>query len=288
MECRALDIMILSAKGLKYVKHFSKMDVYAVVKISGVPNSEQKTNVDKDGGGNPTWNFPVQFTIDEASARRNNQVLIFQLRCDRTVRGDKDIGEVQVPLKELLDNTVDGKSTKVVSYQVKQPSGKPKGELKFSYKFGDRVMGAGATNQLITPVTAYPAHTMASYPPAGYPPLGQPLGHPPVGYTPIGHPPAGYPIPTSVVEHGCHPYVGYPPSVVPSALGNPSPVPQYGYQVVQPERKNELEFELGAALAGVIGALLVGDLVVDAAADHDAGLAADYDAGLDNGASFQG
>ncbi|KAL6339910.1 hypothetical protein AAG906_035001 [Vitis piasezkii] len=141
-------------------------------------------------GSKPTWNFTMKFTVDESLAQSDNLMLILLLRCFRHLHSDMDIGEVDVPIKGLLDHAGDDMSAKYVTYDVKRPSGKPKGKLNFSFKFGERV--AGATQ---SPVTAYPMHTvycapcaspaavphpatvMGCYPPAGYPLAGFRIHH---------------------------------------------------------------------------------------------------------------
>nr|DAD36821.1 TPA_asm: hypothetical protein HUJ06_007462 [Nelumbo nucifera] len=100
------------------------MDVYAVISLSGDSQSKQKIPVHKDSGTSPSWNSLMKFTIDEVAAKQNCLMLVFELRCDRSL-GDKDIGQVHVPVKELLDNTGDEKSVQYVSSQVRKPSGKP-------------------------------------------------------------------------------------------------------------------------------------------------------------------
>lgn len=125
---------MLSAKGIKRVKQISKMDVYVVAIVSGDPRSVQKTPVHKDDGSKPTWNFTMKFTVDESLAQSDNLMLILPLRCFRHLHSDVDIGEVDVPVKGLLDHVGDDMSAKYVTYDVKRPSGKPKGKLNFSFK----------------------------------------------------------------------------------------------------------------------------------------------------------
>lgn len=270
MEYRLLEITLISAKGLRNVKHFSKMDVYVVVTISGNPRTKQKTPVNQNGGTNPTWNFPMQFIIDEMSAQANCLDLIFQLRCDRTIRGDKDIGEVHVPIKEILNVEDNGNSGKLITYQVRKPSGKIKGELNFSYKFSDKVIGVGGvTNQVDVPVTAYPPSrpcpvqtAVADVNPAG--------GYPPAGYPPPVQPPAVYPAPP--------PYGGYWQTQVPVGQGYPQSVTGYGYPPVQQVEEDKIGLGLEAVLAGLIGGLLIGEMLSDAA-PYDA----ECDAGFDDG-----
>ncbi|KAG5559911.1 hypothetical protein RHGRI_003266 [Rhododendron griersonianum] len=144
MAYRLLEINAMSAKDLKKVTLISKMRPYAVVSISGGdPRASQPqwTAVDRSGNASPTWNFPLKFFVEESAARSNRLGVTFKIRCER---GDKDIGEVHVPLSDLIGPTEDGELLHSVTYQVRRPSGKPnKGELNFSYKWG--------------PVTAYPA-----------------------------------------------------------------------------------------------------------------------------------
>uniref|UniRef100_A0A5B7A4U8 Putative cytokinesis protein sepA-like n=1 Tax=Davidia involucrata TaxID=16924 RepID=A0A5B7A4U8_DAVIN len=281
MEYRNLEINVISATDLKKVNFITKMDVYVVVSISGEQRTKQKTSVNRDGDYNPTWNFPMKFTVDESAAQQNQLILTFKLRCERSL-GDKDVGEVNVPIKDLLATVGDGK-VQFVSYQVRKPSGKPKGQFNFSYKFGDKVAGAAAA-KVDEPVTAYPATAPVARPSSAYPPPPPPYapyppaaagGYPPPppfgGYPPPPPPPVGsygYPPPT--------PYGGYPPPP-PPGYGYP-PQPGYGYpQVQQPApRRNNLGLGLGAGLlGGALGGLLIGDMISDAAA-YDSG----YDAGF--------
>ncbi|KAK5774366.1 hypothetical protein PVK06_042221 [Gossypium arboreum] len=247
MEQRPLEYVV-SAEGLKKVKHLSKMDVYVVVKVSGGDSTtEQKT---------PAHVLPH-------------------------FRGDKEIGEARVPIKELLDSAGNGNSAKYTTFPVKKPSGKAKGKLNLVYRFGEKAANAvpayplvmTAMNPLYPPphnaaVPAYPT-VGYSYPPVGFQQLPvqeayKPDPQPPAGYPPVGPrlystpPPAGYP------QMG--PGNGYPP-------------------VVQPERKNEsgdgLALGAAALVGGLLGGILLGDMVSDAAASYEAGCdpyanAADY------------
>ncbi|KAK1417869.1 hypothetical protein QVD17_27003 [Tagetes erecta] len=269
MSIRSLDLTLISAKGLNKVNLVGKMDVYAVVYISGAGNQDQKhkTHVDKDGDSNPTWNFPMHFKIDESAALSNRLTLVVKIKAE-SMFGDKDLGEVHVPIKELLEgssSSSSGKPLQFVSYQVRKPSGKPKGELNFSYKFGEKTAGTGKVEEPVTaypagkpykpdefagktdnkidePVTAYPATGSSSlYPPVGaapaaaaaaavYPPPAVATGaYPPPGgaYYP---PPAGYPNqqPQTAYAYGG----GYPPQ--PGYSGYPPPPPP-GYGGYPPQ-----------------------------------------------------
>lgn len=319
MEFRTLDITVMSAKDLNKVTLISKMDVYVIVRIAGGSDKDsqkKKTPVAQDGDTCPSWKFPMKFIVDEAAARQNRLSLVFTLRCERAL-GDKDIGEVYVPIKELLDSPTgaDGKQP-FVSYQVRKPSGKPKGQLTFSYKFAEKVAGPAAPVKSEEPVTAYPAPPMAgpssvyppphAYPPssaagnAPYPPPKDGHGHGPYPPVPVAYPqaapaPGGYPPAAS--SHGGYgyayppqqPYGGYPP---PPPAGGYAGYPQqqgYGYPPPQvaaakPPKKNKFGMGLGAGLlGGALGGLLIGDMVSDAA-DYDGG----YDAGFGDGGGFDG
>ncbi|KAH0781929.1 hypothetical protein KY290_001527 [Solanum tuberosum] len=265
MEYRTLDINVVSGKDLNKVNLITKMDVYVVISISGADddrsNQKTKTHVDHDGDNNPTWNFPIKFTIDDNAAVQNRLHLVFKLRCQRAL-GDKDIGQVDVPIKELLESSNSSNGSKqFVSYQIRKPSGKPKGQLTFSYQFSDKITGNTVVDSKIeNPVTANsalnptpmvgstsvypppppqqgpsglypppPTYACGGSEPAGYPP--QPMGYPPpasAGYPPQ---PMGYPPPASA---GYPPQpMGYPPVAVggygyPPAMAYPPP-PQYGY-----------------------------------------------------------
>ena len=93
------------------------MDVYAVAYISGAgnPDQKQKTHVDKDGDSNPTWNYQMKFKIDESAALQNRLTLVVKIKTEGMF-GDKDLGEVHVPIKELLEGAMTrGKPLQFVS-----------------------------------------------------------------------------------------------------------------------------------------------------------------------------
>ncbi|XP_027338417.1 protein SRC2-like [Abrus precatorius] len=269
MEFRTLELNIISAKDLKVVNLFSKMDVYAVVSLAGDSLHPQtaRTHVHKDGGSNPTWNFPVKFSVNESLVQQNRLFLEVKLISDRTLAGDTLIGTVHVPLREIIDNAGDGGSFRQVNYQVRTPSGKSKGSLNFSYKLGER-LAAPATKAAPEPVMAYPPPaTAAGSSSAQY---GAPYPPPPQQHQyPAGY---GYPPPPP-------PYGGYPPAQ--SGYGYP-PQAGYGYPQAQKPKKNKFGMGLGAGLlGGALGGMLIGDMVSDADT-YDAG----YDAGFDDAGGF--
>ncbi|XP_052211644.1 protein SRC2-like [Diospyros lotus] len=278
MAYRPLEITVLSAKGLKDVGHFSKMDVYVAVRISGDPRSEHVTPVDQDGGSDPSWNYTVNFAVDEARVQTNSLSLVFKLRHERKLLGDKDVGEIHVPVKELFDNAGNAKSPVLAEYHVRMASGKARGKLRFSYMFGAVYKNEAYVNYTHTPHNSYSPEIYPPPPVAGpYPP--PPLPHTaPTAYPPP--PPVGYPpLPTEPVGYGYPAYSGHPPPA-----GYPSMWPGYGYtapQQQQPKRKKS-GLGLGTGLVGgLIGGMLIGDMMSDSS-----GYEAGYDAGFDDADGF--
>lgn len=248
MVYKALEITLISAKDLKNVNLIGKIDPYVVVHLSDDPKNKQKTPVHQDGGTSPSWNYTVRFTVDDAAAARPGKYVIFTLKHEHSFGADKDLGEVVVPLKELLDGVKDPSGSKVVTYQVKRvSSGKPQGELKLSYKFIDmgQNMGSYGTSNY-KPAQSCSSSTSAPYPPPGgyaggygnvYPPPQQSTaaGYPP----PQSHAPATAAAGAAGVAAGAGiPYAapapgGYPPQshgtgVPYAAAPGPGPAP-HGY-----------------------------------------------------------
>lgn len=254
MECRTLELKIISAKGLKKATLIGKMDVYAVVSISGASGkpSKLRTPVAQDAGTEPTWNFPMKFTIDERAGFQNQLTLVVEIKHEGTF-GDKEIGEANVPLRELLDGLKKegkGETEQFVSYQVLTPSGKPKGTLNFSYKFGEKF----TMDEPVKPAKATPVG-MAVGSTSGYQQPYYPPPQPGYAYPPQQPQPGyGYPPPPAMA------YGGYPP-------------PQ-GYPVQEPQKQKKNKknngggggLGLGAGLlGGALGGLLIADIASDAA-----------------------
>lgn len=80
---------------------------------------------------------------------------------------------IQVPIKELLETAGKDKDPKKAEYPVKKPSGKEKGELKFTFKFAEKLPGGfplqAPPSMLYTAATN---QTPIGYPPVGYPQAG--------------------------------------------------------------------------------------------------------------------
>ncbi|PWA84118.1 C2 domain-containing protein [Artemisia annua] len=178
-----MDITVVSASGLKNVNLFMRMGVYVdVTLINGDSTTKQKTYVSK-GNKNPRWNHRIKFSINEAFIQ--NSTLIFILH-SRRLLGDRIIGEVSIPIHELLDNVLGSESEEhIVEYQVRSIRGKSRGTLTFSHKFTDNMnkkmdnnINNGNCQMLVN--TNYPAGNLyaiqqqgvSCYPRAPYPPQG--------------------------------------------------------------------------------------------------------------------
>ncbi|AEE80391.1 shock protein SRC2-like [Arabidopsis thaliana] len=161
MGTRSLEINVTSAKGLKKV---SKMDVFVAVKLSGDPkcsdHREQRTQAARDGGTSPKWsNDVMKFILDQNLAEANRLVITFKIKCEQRGGVDKDIGEVHVQVKELLDHLGNDKTgQRYVTYQI----GKSKADISFTYSFTGPVevpTGGGcsryAAQAPVRPVSTY-------------------------------------------------------------------------------------------------------------------------------------
>ncbi|EYU23916.1 hypothetical protein MIMGU_mgv1a0260082mg, partial [Erythranthe guttata] len=103
MECRRLEITIVSANNLEQVRLFGlKMNVHARVFIGGLPEKEKRTPTDTHGKRNPVWNYAASYTIIESMLQNCNTILDVHLYCT-SKSGDKYIGQVNISLKELFD-----------------------------------------------------------------------------------------------------------------------------------------------------------------------------------------
>lgn len=143
MERILLELKLLSCRDLKAFNFFQKLSVYTVVCLtSEVKNlkpqryvqQRQKTPVDREGGGNPEWNHTVKFDLNDVPYRHHDDHLYlkFQLCCKGVIFRNRNIGEVYVPLKDLIKES--NGNVRFVSYQVRSLNGKPNGVLSFSYK----------------------------------------------------------------------------------------------------------------------------------------------------------
>ncbi|KAL7128394.1 hypothetical protein ABFS83_14G313900 [Erythranthe nasuta] len=103
MDCRNLEITVVSAKDLEDVRvFFGKTAVHARVSISGKEATERRTPTDRHGNKNPAWNFTTSYTVMETMLHGSTRMLVVKLYCDSNA-GDIYIGEVHISLRELFE-----------------------------------------------------------------------------------------------------------------------------------------------------------------------------------------
>ncbi|KAF5208220.1 hypothetical protein FRX31_002195 [Thalictrum thalictroides] len=155
MAPSSIEVKVISCKGLKAFNFFQKLSIYSTISILNTTEKDptkqtrtqlQKTPIDKQGNGNPEWNHQVQFNFKQISSFESildYLFLEFDFVCESQllVFGDKTIGRVLVPIKELIEDKFNGVA-RFVSYQVVTiDNGKPNGVLDFSYKVIDYQIG---------------------------------------------------------------------------------------------------------------------------------------------------
>ncbi|CAD6235058.1 unnamed protein product [Miscanthus lutarioriparius] len=322
---RTLELTLISAKDLKDVNLMSKMEVYAVVSLSGDPRSRQRVQADRIGGRNPTWNATLRFAVPATGAGSIHVLL----RAERAL-GDRDVGEVHIPLSELLSGAPDGPvPAKFVAYQVRKiSSGRPQGVLNLSPP-RTRLPSAypppsgkadayappaaypppaGKADAYPPPAAAYPPAAKAdAYPPPGgaYPPTGGKADAPATAYPPsYGYPPAagkpakaGEPVtaypaagPSTAAPYAAPPPqyggYGYPPQQ-PAGYGYPPPPPQAGYGYGYQQQAVKPQKKKNNFGMG-LGAGLLGGAVGGLLIGDMISDSSAYDAGFDDGGGFDG
>lgn len=289
MAYRVLEVTLVSANDLKKLSLFSRPRIYAVASISGfdLRMPSHSTQADQSNGCNPAWNAVAHFPIPAAIDTRG-LALHVRLRAQRVYLGDRDIGEVFVPIDDLLAGADKGGDQRPVSYQVRRPhSGRAHGVLYFCYKFTDVPVAAAcvpepeakqgqyakyvqdsenATDKMMVPPTVYPppqAMSSSPYPPAHY---GSPYpAYPPqpYGYGYVAPPPYGYNAATP------QPMYGYAAQPVAAPL------------TVRHGGGMGMGMGLGLGLlGGAVGGMMLGEAVGDYEAD------AAYDAGFNDALAF--
>jgi len=254
-----LEITLTSAKDLKNVNIFSKLETYAVVSLSSDPQTRKRTPTDRENGRNPKWNAPMKFQIPASSINQLLNLDIY-IRAERAL-GDRIVGKVHVPIKDFVSEARDPNRVRYMSYQVRRPSGRPKGVINFEYKFdGASVPQLPPPLIVDEPVTAYPVGYFPPPPPSNaHQKMNAPYAYPP---PPVENPLHGY------GGGGGGGYSSYVPTQQPPAVYHQSGY-GYGYgggysggvRPQKPPKKNKFGLGLGA---GLLGGLLVGDALGDA------------------------
>ncbi|KAL9144711.1 hypothetical protein ABFS82_14G313800 [Erythranthe guttata] len=131
MECRKLEITLVSANSLPDVRSLGQMKVYAKVSIKGESKTSKRSPVDFEGETNPRWNFRTEYTISESAVQQPDVKISIRLYCKRTL-GNRFIGDVSIPIKSLFDKGI--KADKILSYRV---AGTENGVVNILYRFGN-------------------------------------------------------------------------------------------------------------------------------------------------------
>ncbi|XVE86388.1 hypothetical protein DITRI_Ditri18aG0031100 [Diplodiscus trichospermus] len=151
MDWSSLELKVISCRDLKAFNFFKKLSAYSVVSImimneQAKKKEEQQKHVQRQktcihkGGRNPEWNHIFQFDLQGLPPEESDNVFVkFDLRSESLV--DRRIGEVRVPLKDLIDEFCG--VVRYVSYQVRNSDGKANGVLNFSYRLIQRMKKSG-------------------------------------------------------------------------------------------------------------------------------------------------
>ncbi|KAK1678022.1 hypothetical protein QYE76_038870 [Lolium multiflorum] len=190
MAQRILELTLVSASKLKDVNFISDMEVYAVASLNGDPRTRQQTQTDREGEMDPTWEETVWFAVPPtaAAASATGAYLHVLLCTERFFGDDRDVGEVFVPLAELLAGACGGATPpRCASYPVRKVQcSKRRGKLSVSYRLGPVMVplhqNSGCWND------PYPLPPWGFYPPTYYMQEGQQAAVP-------RYPPAGIRMP---------------------------------------------------------------------------------------------
>lgn len=147
-ESSSVEIKLISGEDLRAFNFFQKLSIFALASISSddpakkVGKSQlQRTPTDRDNDGFPEWNHEIRFLFDSDSDS-DHLFVHLDLRHEGVLFGigDKTIGEVRIPLKDLTDYASSSGIVRIVRYQVRSADGKPNGVVKLSYKFNSKTL----------------------------------------------------------------------------------------------------------------------------------------------------
>lgn len=115
----------------------------AKVKLK-LKKQQQRTPTDTEGDANPEWNHEIRFDLGSSfnsldDFNDDRLFLHFDLRSEATgllaIGGDRSIGEVWVPLKDLIQpHNLNNGIARFVNYEVRTLDGKSNGVINFSFK----------------------------------------------------------------------------------------------------------------------------------------------------------
>lgn len=143
-----MELTVLSSHGLRAFNFFQKLSPYAAVSIVSDPEKSdgrkpacqrQKMPVGRAGNWKPEWNHSLSFDLGpyKSSSPPSNKYpedffVRFEVRCKSRVFGTRMVGEVLVPLGDLVRES--SEAPRFLSYQVRTSDGRSNGVLNFSYR----------------------------------------------------------------------------------------------------------------------------------------------------------
>ncbi|XP_048554766.1 protein SRC2-like [Triticum urartu] len=140
MAHRVLELTLVSGQNLKDVNVFSRMEVYAITSVFGDPRTRRCSQVDRDGARHPRWDETFMFTVPPTAAKAAaaGAYLHVLLRTERLFGfDDRDVGEVFIPIADLLACACVGGPPRCESYPVRKVHcTEHRGMLTVAYRFG--------------------------------------------------------------------------------------------------------------------------------------------------------
>ncbi|KAG2315193.1 hypothetical protein Bca52824_018315 [Brassica carinata] len=138
----SLELVIKCAKDIEKVTNIlDEMDVYALVTIRDRKKTvkhRSSTPVVFCAYQNPKWDHAVEFSLDEPLARDGSLTLFVELMSLRPFLGDKQIGQVNVSIQELLrlkSPLTNGDNDMMLVTETVSGSYGKRGTLSFTYRF---------------------------------------------------------------------------------------------------------------------------------------------------------
>ncbi|KAJ0110738.1 hypothetical protein Patl1_00537 [Pistacia atlantica] len=125
MASHFLEITLISAQGLKLPSTNKRMQTYALAWVN--PSTKLRTQVDRVGGENPTWNDKFLFKVTPEFLSSETSAVSVEIYSTGYLR-DHVVGSVRV----LISNIALFDSTKTPSFtalQIRRPSGRVQGVL---------------------------------------------------------------------------------------------------------------------------------------------------------------
>ena len=130
---KAIEIKLIFGEYLLAFNFFQKLSIFVIASMAAddptqkIQNNQlQRTQTDREGDGNPEWNHEIKFLIGEDLESDSDHLFIHLDLCHDGVLfgiGDRSIGEVRIPLKDLTDEASSNEVVRFVRYQVKSSYG---------------------------------------------------------------------------------------------------------------------------------------------------------------------